>query len=199
MQDLPLLDGKSIRKREIYTIRKGELVRDPIEDKLIITPNELIKIKERNKGKNACIFYDDSGKACTIYENRPSQCVTLKCWDTTAFMRVYEAPRPERKDIIQDMLLLGIIEEHEKRCNYSILENKVSRIETEGEKAVNEILEILRFDYQLRPFVSEKLDLDPEELNLFFGRPLTETIVMYGMQVVREPDGSFLLTKSPVK
>ena len=197
MQDLPLLDDRSIRKREIYTIRKGELVRDPIEDKLIVTPNELIKIKDRDKGKIGCIFYDDSDKACTIYENRPSQCVALKCWDTTEFMRVYEGPRPERRDIIQDTIFLGIIEEHEKRCNYSILENKVSHIETEGEKAVNEILEILRFDYQLRPFVSEKLDLDPEELNLFFGRPLTETIVMYGMQVVREPDGSFLLTKSP--
>jgi hypothetical protein len=71
----------------------------------------------------------------------------------------------------------------------------VGEIESEGEEAVEQILDLLKFDYHLRPFVADKLALNPEEMDFFFGRPLTETITMFGLQVVREPGGSFTLTK----
>ena len=87
------------------------------------------------------------------------------------------------------------MEEHEKRCGYKLLENLIKKIETEGHKAVEEILDILRFDYDLRPFISEKFSLDPQEMDLYFGRPLITTIVMYGLEVRQEANGGFLLTK----
>ena len=194
VQDLSLIKNNFIKKGDLYTIRKGEIVHDNINDRLQTSPEELIKIRERGNEKGGCIFYDDEEKACTIYEKRPTQCSALKCWDTREFMRVYRAPKPKREDIIEDRVLLGMIQEHETRCNYSVIEKFVKQIKDEGETALAKILELLRFDYHLRPFVCEKLGLKLEEMDLFFGRPLVQTITMFGLKVIREPDGTFLLT-----
>lgn len=194
MQDLALIKNGTLEKRNLYTIRRGELVNDTINGGLTLTPRELIKIRERDGEGGGCIYYDEAGRACEIYEQRPAQCVALKCWDTTEILKVYQGPKPVRNDIVEDRILLGVIEEHEKRCGYSTLEGYVKRIEADGEKAVEKILELLRFDHHLRPFISEKLGLNPEETDLFFGRSLIETISMFGLKVTREPDGTFSLT-----
>ncbi|MFH1351432.1 MAG: hypothetical protein ABII26_10935, partial [Pseudomonadota bacterium] len=77
---------------------------------------------------------------------------------------------------------------------YDVLDNLVREIEVAGEKAVGKILDILRFDHQLRPLISERLGLDPDELNFFFGRPFIKTISMFGLKVIQESNGSFFLT-----
>jgi len=69
------------------------------------------------------------------------------------------------------------------------------QIPENGEKAVEKILELLKFDFHLRPFLARKFGLRVEGMDFFFGRPLTETIVMFGLKVERQPDGGFLLTK----
>ena len=47
---------------------------------------------------------------------------------------------------------------------------------------------------QIRPFISKKLDMDPNTMDLYFGRPLIKTISMFGLQVELKPDGTFFLT-----
>ena len=196
MQDLPLIKNGFIKKSSLFTIRRGELVRDNINKTLAVTHQEIIKIKGKGgeKGEGACIFYDEADRACTIYEKRPVQCSALKCWDTSEFMRVYRGQKPARKDLIEDVGILRIIDEHEKRCGYVKLEKYVREIEPEGEKSIEKILDLLKFDYQLRPFLSEKLGLNTGEMDFLFGRPLIQTIIMFGLQVIREQDGSFFLT-----
>lgn len=195
VEDLNLVKKGLIGKKDLYTIRKGELVKDNINEGLVVTETELVKVRERQEESGVCIFYDDPGKSCTIYEHRPLQCAVLKCWDTTEFMEVFQGPKLMRKQAIEDQVLLGLMEEHERRCGYALLEKLVGEIESEGEEAVEQILDLLKFDYHLRPFVADKLALNPEEMDFFFGRPLTETITMFGLQVAREPGGSFTLTK----
>jgi hypothetical protein len=111
-------------------------------------------------------------------------------------MEIYRGTRLDRRSVVDNEILMGLIEGHEKRCSYEILEGQVGKIATEGEKAIEEVLRILQFDFELRAMVEEKLGILPEELHFFFGRPLVETIGMFGLKVVREPDGSFLLTKA---
>jgi len=109
-------------------------------------------------------------------------------------MGIFKKAKLERADFIKDGVLLGLIEEHEKRCSYSRIESYIKNIEEQGETVLEKILDIIKFDHQIRPFVSRKLGLPPNQMNLFFGRPLTETITMFGLQVLKEIDGSFLLT-----
>lgn len=182
-----------IKTEDVYTIRKGELVYDNVKDEMILTDSEVIKLRE-NKENSGCIYYDDGGKACLIYDHRPAQCAALACWDTTQFMEVYNSPKATRKDMVTDKILLGLIEEHERRCGYHALETLVKAIEVEGEKAVNKIIESLKFDYNLRPFITKKLGIDPKAMDFMFGRPLTETIIMFGLKVTRDPDNCFFLT-----
>jgi hypothetical protein len=118
----------------------------------------------------------------------------LKCWDNREFLEVFQGPKLMRKQIIEDQVLLGLIEEHERRCGYATLERLVKEVESKGEEAVQQILDLIKFDYHLRPFVAEKLGLNPEEMEFFFGRPLTKTITMYGLQLVQDSEGSFTLT-----
>lgn len=191
-QDLPLLKQGFIHRKHLFTIRRGELVRDTIVEALRPSPQEMIKIRENRQG--GCIFYDAPGKACTIYGHRPVQCAALKCWDTTEFMEIYQGPKLQRKDVLEDEVLLGLIAKHEERCSYARLEAYVKQIETEGEGAIKTILDVLKLDYHVRPFASEKLGLSRDEMDFFFGKPLIETIRMFGLKVIREPDGSFFLT-----
>lgn len=195
VQDLPLLLKGDIPKRDLYTVRVGELIWDNINQRHVFTPQELIKVKEK-EGSRECIYHVTGPSQCTIYPKRPSQCRAFKCWDTTEFEKLFKGPKLSRFELISDPILLGLVKEHEKRCSYKELERSIKEIPKTGEKAIEEIIEILRFDTELRPFVALKLGLPLEETDLFFGRPLRETIIMFGLQVRREPDGTFFLTVS---
>ena len=191
-EDIPLIMEGFIGKHDLYTIRAGELVLDNVQGRIKITGRELIKVRETPKG--GCIFYNPEALACTIYAHRPIQCAALVCWDDSEFMRVYDRPRADRRKIIRNNTLLRLLEEHEKRCAYAELEKYVKNIEKDGEEAVRKIIRLLKIDYSLRPLVAEKMGLKITEMDFLFGRPLIDTIAMFGLKVTRETDGSFFVT-----
>jgi Fe-S-cluster containining protein len=193
VEDVPLIVDGVIERRSLYTIRAGELVYDNIHNELKVADREIIKLREMEEG-GGCIYYHEGERACRIYDYRPIQCRALVCWNENEFMAAYGRPKSVRRDIIQDTILLALIGEHDKRCSYRLLEDCVKQIEPEGERAIERILEIMKFDYHFRPFVSEKVGIDLGEMDFFFGRPLIHTIKMFGLEVIREPDGSFYLT-----
>ncbi|MBW2127828.1 MAG: YkgJ family cysteine cluster protein [Deltaproteobacteria bacterium] len=193
-KDLGLLRDGLLGMRDLFTIRKGEAVFDNIHEKVTITSHEMVKIREKEGIKGGCCFYQEETRSCRIYDHRPLQCSVLKCWDTRELETLLRERKITREMIVKDGTLLALIREHERRCDYSLLEDRVRCIESEGEKAVRDVLELLRFDYHFRLLIPEKLPVHPLEMDFLFGRPLTETIRMYGLQVQREEDGSFLLT-----
>jgi len=198
MADVSLVYDGLIEKGNIYTIRVGELVRDNVKGEMKVTDKEILKIREKENGKG-CGYYDEDENACTIYEYRPIQCGALACWDESEFMRVYARPKLSRRDVVRDRNLLRLMAEHDKKCSYMELEKYVRQIEKKGERAVKSILELLKFDYKIRLLISEKLDIDSAEMDFILGRPFTETITMFGLTVIREPDGSFFLTTSAIR
>jgi Fe-S-cluster containining protein len=195
VQDIPRVMEGPIRRSDLYTLRAGELVWDNIQGRLTRTQGEIVKVRER-KGTGACIFYDDPEKRCAIYDHRPVQCAAMTCWDDREFMNVYEEPKAGRRDLIRDRNLLRLMDAHEERCGYARLDHYVRAIETSGEAAIEKILGLLKFDRDIRLLAPEKLGLDLDELDLIFGRPLVETIAMFGLKALQEPDGSFFLTLS---
>jgi len=191
--DLPLFFNHVLDGTHLYTIRKGELVRDNINDTLKFTDQEIIKLRDRKTGKG-CILYDEEKKACTIYADRPGQCRAFACWDDGEFKRVFSGPKAHREDIIRNPGLLRLISTHEAACNYETISHHVKQIQQQGESAVQKVLKILQYDQEIRRLAHEKLALDPREMDLLYGRPLTETIHMFGLAIKREADGSLLLT-----
>jgi Fe-S-cluster containining protein len=187
-----VVEGR-ITPEDLYTIRVGELVRDNVNGGLRTTDVEMVKVREREKG-DGCVYYDESLGSCDIYPHRPSQCVALKCWDPADFMEVYAGEKAARRDLVRDPVLLDLMERHDAECSYGALQGHVAAIREDGEKAVERIIRILKFDHNIRPLVTQRLGVDPNEMAFFFGRPLTGTLVMFGLKVTRQPDGSFFLT-----
>ena len=195
-KDLELIEKGDIEKGILYTMRRGELVRDNIQGKMVIMDQEIIKLKEQQTERGGCSLYNEREKACLIYEKRPVQCSSLQCWNTEAFLEVHRGPKLTRRDVIHDRVLLGLIKEHEEKCSYLAIKKHVDEIRDIGEDAVKKILGMLRFDYHLRPFVSQKLGVPPNEMDFIFGRSLMTTIDMFGLKVIQESDEVFCLTTS---
>lgn len=191
--DVPLFFNQVLDGAHLYTIRKGELIRDNINDALKFTDLEIIKLRDRETGKG-CILYDEGQKACTIYADRPSQCRAFACWDDGKFKQVFSGPKADREDMIKDPSLLRLISAHEAACNYETISRHVKQIQQQGEAAIQKVLKIFQYDQKIRQLTHENLAIDPREMNLLYGRPLTETIHMFGLTVKQEADGSLLLT-----
>jgi hypothetical protein len=73
----------------------------------------------------------------------------------------------------------------------------LGRLSATKGQTVDEILDILRFDHYVREWVCENLGLKADTLAFFFGRPLKETLFLYGLNLEEQEDGSFLLSAIP--
>lgn len=188
-----ILFTKGILKRtHVYTLRKGEVVRN-VDETLMVLEHEIIKIKGQGEAW-ACMFYDDDLKACNIYNHRPVECRALKCWDLRGLKEVMGRPCLRRRELIKpDDGILKVIGAHEQRCAYETLESAIKELPgSDSGNAVEKILDLLQYDHYIRPFLTEKFNVDPSAMVFFFGRPLTTTIRMFGLCVKQEGD-TFLL------
>jgi len=192
-----LVDDGRIPARCLFTIRRGELVRDNVKGELVPLSVEIIKIKGHT-GKWTCLFYDQSSRGCAIYDHRPLECRALNCRDTRRIEAVYETARLTRQDLLSGVDgLWELIEDHERRCSYEGLHARVAEGVHEGRlKQEKPILEILRFDAHVRQLVAEKGGVDSRMLDFIFGRPLSETIQMFDIQLVKK-NGVYGLAIAP--
>lgn len=195
--DRPLVESGSIPAKCLYTIRCGELVRDEIRGSLAPLAEEIVKIKGQ-AGKWTCLFYDRQEHGCRIYDHRPLECRVLNCRDTGPIEKIYNKGRLTRRDLLATVAgLWELIEEHEQRCSYVQLGARVREgtLKNDVPKQEEAILETLRYDAHVRQLAVEKGGLDAELLAFVFGRPLTETIWMLGIDLVRR-NGTYGLVRS---
>lgn len=196
-KDAVLFAKGILEKTDVYTLRKGEVVRN-IDETLMILEHEMVKMKGQGEAWT-CMFYHDDQSACRIYDHRPIECRALKCWDLREFKEAMARPRLQRRDLVSpDDGILKIIDAHEQRCAYKTLESAVKELQgPASNQAVEKILDVLQYDNYMRPFLAEKLNLDPNTMDFFFGRPLTTTIRMFGLCVKQQGNTFRLLPIEP--
>jgi len=187
LEDKVLIEKGVILSRHLYTIREGELAYDNVMGSLQPVSTDTIKIKGQ-RDSWTCFFFEAQGNRCKIYENRPVECRVLKCWNTADIKKIYSKNRLTRKDLISEVEgLWDLIEDHQKRCSYEKVKKFVKTLK--GEKrndAMEQLIEMIRYDTQLRTLVREKGGVDPEMLDFLFGRPLAKTIENYGLKIKRD-------------
>lgn len=198
LEDKELIEKVIILSKYIYTIREGEPIFDNVQDRLRIATTDIIKIKGR-KNSWTCIFFDEDNNNCKIYKNRPIECRALKCWDTEELERIYSKNRLTRKDLLSKIKgLWDLIEDHQARCSYKKIKGFVRELNTDKRnKAIEGILDIIQYDIHLRPLLAEKAEINPDMIDFLFGRPLTETIKMYNLQVKHKGDRYYLKQITP--
>lgn len=185
-EDRTLIEKGVIPSKYLYTIRKGELALDNVKGSLQPVDSDIIKIKGK-AGSWTCIFFDETKNNCTIYDNRPLECRALKCWDTSELERIYTKKRLTRKDLISEVKgLWGLVKDHHARCNYKKIQRLIADL-SGGKRtyARRKLLEIIRYDAEIRKLVVSSGGLDAEMLDFLFGRPLTKTLGNYGLDIRR--------------
>lgn len=192
VSDADLIKNGSLKYSDIFTIRVGELVYNNVDDEFISIDYETIKVKERPNGR-VCTFYDESSKECKIYNTRPNQCRAYECWNTDKFMEFYNEEKLTREHVLHGMdWLMDIVEAHEKKCNYLNLTDIVLRVQR-GADMVNDVFEIMEYDNTLRDVLIKEKNIPAEYLPVLLGRPIEQTIIMYGYSVETDNDGKKVL------
>ena len=190
-----MVDQGTLPASCLYTLRRGELARDPISGNLVELPTELIKLKGQNESWT-CTFFATDDAQCRIYRHRPLECRSLKCWDTAEFEKNYSSDRLTRRDLLEKIPgLWELVTDHEMHCAYATIKKLVAQLaHNDREAAVQMIIEAVRFDTEIRNLVVEKAGLDTAMTDFIFGRPLMETITMFGIKI-EEHDGGYKLIK----
>ncbi len=186
-EDRHLVETGQIAASCLFTIRRGELARDNVKNALVPMAEEMIKIKGQAR-RWTCLFYDGEDRGCGIYDHRPLECRALNCRDTRQIEAVYGTGRLTRADLLSSVEgLWELVMDHESRCGYDGLRNLVDK-GMAGERLRMEaaILEILRYDNHLRRLTVKNGGLDAAMLDFIFGRPLSETIGMFALRLVKE-------------
>jgi Fe-S-cluster containining protein len=195
-EDRHLIESGVIHTRFLYTIRQGEMARDNVSGALVPVESDIIKIKGRGGTDWTCVFFDDDNHQCTIYANRPLECRALKCWDVRDIQSIYNFDRITRKDLIGDVEgLWDLVADHQQRCAYEIIGKLVSPAQKGNPDAIGSIVEIVQYDQKLRPLLVAQSGIDAQMLDFLFGRPLTETIHMFGFTVVEKEERLILTPK----
>jgi Fe-S-cluster containining protein len=193
LEDKMLIEKGIIPSKYIYTIRKGERCYDNIKECLLPASSDILKLKGA-KGSWTCVFFNEKDKNCTIYDDRPMECRVLKCWDTAEIKKMYAKNRLTRKDLISPIEgLWELIEEHQERCSYDTFKIFIDALDKDNrQKALEGILNIIEYDKKIRDFTVQKAGLDPDLTDFLFGRPITETIKIYGVKIL-EKEGKYIL------
>jgi Fe-S-cluster containining protein len=182
-----LIEKGKIPARHLYTIRKGELAHDNVKECLQPVDSDIIKLKGK-KNSWTCTFFDDEKKRCSIYDDRPLECRALKCWDTRALEQIYANTRLTRIDLVSKVKgLWDLITDHQARCDYKNIQALINSLAGGNRHhARRKLLEIIRYDAEIRNLVVTRGGLDPETLDFLFGRPLTKTLKNYGIGIHQE-------------
>ncbi len=194
LEDKVLIEKGIILSKYLYTIREDELCYDNVKESILPAASDIIKIKGQ-KDSLTCIFFNEKENECTIYDNRPLECRALKCWDTREIEKIYSKNRLTRKDLISPIEgLWDLIEDHQNRCSYETFKLFIDALNKDKkDEVLNGILDIIKFDAQIRELVVQKGGLDPDMTDFIFGRPITETIRMYGFKIKKQGDNYRLI------
>ena len=194
IEDKMLIEKGIILSKYLYTIRDGELSYDNVKESILPAASDIIKIKGQ-KDSWTCIFFNEKENECTIYDNRPLECRALKCWDTLEIEKIYFKNRLTRKDLISTIEgLWGLVEDHQKRCSYIKLKLFIDALNKDKkDETLKGILDIIEYDARIRELVVQNGGLDPEMTDFLFGRPITETIKMYGFKIIKQDNNYRLI------
>ena len=174
--DFPIVAEKIVSPENLYTIRKGELIRDNINGGLVCTDTEIVKVRSA-KGSSTCVYFDDAGSACRIYENRPAQCRAMKCRDIADITDMHVKNRLSRADLFENVdWVMELIDAHEERCSYRDAHDLIERRKEGDVSAVRELSGMIAYDQAVRDIVREKKAMGEGMLDLAFGLPLARVL-----------------------
>ncbi len=190
-QDLERIKSGKIPMSSLITIRKGELVHNPLVEKIQPVAVELVKITGTGRQWDCCYYDEKSG--CTVYADRPHACRVLKCWDTREILDLVEKDTLSRFDILEkEDPLVAVIREHERLYPCDDLGFIQVNFDLLSEEKKNELTKQVRGDLHFRTRIIADFNLNVGEELFYFGRPLFQLLQQLGVRISETPAGVHL-------
>ena len=187
-EDLDLVARGVLLFRHLVTLRKGERVADQVAGRVIVLEEEMVKIRGR-AGGDACILYDEWGRACRLHPDRPAECRALFCRDDRAITAMYQEGRVTRRDLLGGLPeLLRLAREHEARCSWEKIGLLVAEWERDS-RVEGAVRDLVILDEAFRDRLSRDFGADPRETWFLLGRPLADGLPGLGITVHTGPAG----------
>lgn len=190
-EDYKLIASNVLTFADLITVRKGEYIYHPLSETPQPAQQEFVKI--RGKGSDwCCIFFDNEQSVCTIYRHRPIACRLLKCWDPEDILAVTGKNLLNRLTLVPgNDPLMDLICIHENECPVSMINSLVRQLRTPGmkNKVLAELTRLVNIDLQLREYAARSYQLSLVRELFYFGRPLFQQLVPFGISVLETPDG----------
>lgn len=217
-QDSDLLRSRVLLVSDLCTFRSGELVRNIPEmspenpenavPALAPLPQELVKIapvkassSHAHVGRWACRFLmnptsaDKPQYTCAIHKQQPIECKAFFCEAPAELLALGGESRLNRADVLtlleSPAWWLELGQSHEEACSYAELTSLAPELNTKAEARAR-FLEIVAYDQAFRELMVEKKAAPQEALPFLLGRPLVETVIMFGLRVHEGPNGLIL-------
>ena len=181
--DISFLRKKLIPRQDLITLRKGEFAHNPVTNKVQATTTEIVKLRG-TAGEWTCCYYDPETCGCTIYENRPLACRTLKCWDPEDSLALVESDLLLRMDILEgEKALQELVAQYEKTCPLPDFNAIALDVRRQPDKCIAELEVQVNADIEFRDRAVEDSTTVLEEELFLFGRPLFQLLQPFGFAV----------------
>ena len=105
-EDAPLVAQGHVPLVRLVTLRRGELVHDPVAGRVLPLEEEAVKVQGTGEPGQPwrCVFHRETGQdghgGCGVYAQRPAQCRALFCKDTSALEALYAVRRLDRTALL---------------------------------------------------------------------------------------------------
>ncbi|WP_167590569.1 YkgJ family cysteine cluster protein [Oceanidesulfovibrio indonesiensis] len=206
-EDLKLIgESGGLDLVHLVTFRRGELVHDQVRGVLAPLHEEVVKLRSRPHSWECFFLNEDSGDGagCGRYEQRPLECKLLLCKNPAPLAEAYATGRITRLDIVGGHgAVAELIAAHEDQCGYEELAAWARRLhlDASNREAAETILAAVHFDARAREILTGRLPEMNEEdraavAACCLGRPLAETLSMFGLSIARQEDGAIRLSAS---
>lgn len=184
-QDVELVRSGMLRREHLATVRKGELAFQPLAQSATPVAREFLKLQGRS-GSWTCLFYDEAGRACSIYQQRPMACCLLDCTAPEALLAITGRELLTRFDCIKDDdPLLSLVRRHEQECPCPDMAAVETGLQPAAERSslLEELTRQVNVDLAFRTRAAAVRNLSVAEELFYFGRPLFQLLMPLGVRV----------------
>ena len=182
-EDRILVETEILGLEELVTVRKGELVHIPFQEKPRSAVAEFVKIAGTAKSWQ-CLFFDERNSGCSIYRQRPLSCRTLECWNSEGIQRLVEQDFLTRFDIVnKDEPVFAYMEQHRDGCPLPDLEKVYENLLKGSFPERGYFDDSVNTDIRLRSAAVTECRLSVAEEIFYFGRPLFQLFQQLGARV----------------
>jgi len=192
--DLDLLRNGHLALSDLVTIRRGELALQPMAESPAPVESEFLKVAGRD-GSWACRFYDEPGRACTIYGNRPLACGLFDCTAPEAVLGITGRDLLTRFSCAgHDDPMAAVAIRHDKEFPCPDLARLAARLDESRyrEAVLAELTPLVNRELAFRSRIAREFDLSLGLELFWLGRPVFQLLLPLGVQVRPEASGLVL-------